>query len=151
VKKIFFLTLITLLLIIVPECYAEKHEVVISYGPGCKHFDGDDDLNEKNHIIGASLDKWFGLTFVNSDYNRSWFVGRTFRTNKWEPLNENWFGRLNVRLGLLYGYEEDVPDVAGWTIAPIPTMEIGHKKISMEILVVPFDGGVLGLMFNYTF
>jgi hypothetical protein len=151
VKRLFFLILITLLLIIVPECYAEKHEVVISYGPGCKHFDGDDDLNEKNHIIGASLDKWFGLTFINSNDVRSWFVGKTFRTNKWEPLNENWFGRLNVRLGLLYGYEEDVPDVAGWTIAPIPTMEIGHKKISMEILVVPFDGGVLGLMFNYTF
>lgn len=141
--------------IIVPKCYAEeffdKHEVIISYGPGCKHFNGSDDLNEKNHIIGVSIDKWFGLTFVNSGYNRSWFVGRSFRTNKWRPLNENWFGRLNLHLGLLYGYEEDTPDVAGWTIAPIPTMEIGYKMVSMETMVVPFDGGVVGLMFNYTF
>ena len=140
------------IIIIVPKCYAENnHEVIVSYGPGCKHFNGDDDLNEKNHLIGGSVDKWFGLTFVNSNYIRSWFVGRLFRTNKWKPLNERWFGRLNLHLGLLYGYGEDAPDVAGWTIAPIPTFEIGYKQISMETMIVPFDGGVVGLMFNYTF
>ena len=142
-------------IIIVPECYAEKffdkHEVIVSYGPGCKHFNGDDDLNESNNIMGASVDKWFGLTFVNSNDNRSWFAGRSFRTDKWKPLNENWFGRLNLHLGLLYGYEEDVPDVAGWTIAPIPTFEIGYKKVSMETMVVPFDGGVVGIIFKYAF
>ena len=142
--------------IIVPKCYAEnffdKHEVVIGYGPGCKHFNGSDDLNENNNIFGLSVDKWFGLTFVNSNDVRSWFAGRTFRTGKWKPLdNKNWFGRLNLHLGLLYGYEKDVPEIAGWTIAPIPTFEIGYKKVSMETMVVPFDGGVVGLIFKYVF
>jgi len=141
--------------IIVPECYAEKffdkHEVIISYGPGCKHFNGDNDLNEKNHIMGLSVDKWFGLTFVNSNDVRSWYVGRTFRTDKWKPLNENWFGRLNLHLGLLYGYEKYAPDIAGWTIAPIPTFEIGYKRFSMGTMVVPFGDGVGGIIFKYVF
>ncbi len=138
-------------MIAVPSYALDKHEVIAIYGPGCKHLDGSDDLNESNNILGLSVDKWFGLTFVNSNYIRSWFVGRSFRTNKWKLFNENWFGRVNLHLGLLYGYEEDVPDIAGWTIAPIPTIEVGYKQISMEIMAVPFDGGVLGLMFNYAF
>ncbi len=152
IMKNIIIYIISFVIIIVPECYAEKHEVEIAYGPGCRHFDGDDDLNENNNIIGISIDKWFALTFVNSKNIRSWFAGRTFRTDKWKPLNnQNWFGRLNLHLGLLYGYEEDVPDIAGWTIAPVPTFEAGYKKISAEIMVVPFDGGVLGLMFKYVF
>lgn len=136
-------------IIIVPKCYAE---VSIGYGPGCKHFKSSDDLNESNHIMGISIDKWFGLTFVNSNYVRSWFVGKTFRTGKWKPLNnQKWFGRLNLYFGLLYGYGEYVPDVAGWTIAPVPTFEVGYKKVSMETMIAPFDGGVVGVMFRYTF
>ncbi len=138
-------------IIVVPKCYAEN-EISISYGPGCKHFKASDDLNESNHIMGISIDKWFGLTFINSNYVRSWFVGRTFRTNKWKPLDNNkWFGRLNLHLGLLYGYGEYVPDIAGWTVAPVPTFEVGYKKVSMETMYAPIDGGVVGVMFKYTF
>lgn len=153
-KTIFYIILI--LVITCFNCFAddlfheEKYEFSIGYIPICYHFDRDGDLNENNNGILLSYNKWLLSTFENSHEERSWFIGRTFRTKKWNPLDNEFFTRLNLHVGALYGYEDDMPDIGGWTIGVAPTAEVGYQRWSFEVVVMPFDGGVITGMLKYT-
>jgi hypothetical protein len=135
----------------IPVC-AEQHEYSIGYAPFCKHFNGSDRYNETNHAVFISYDEWIAGTFNNSNKHRSWFIGRSFRTDKWK--SNDLYVRLNLHLGLLYGYANDdnkPPNIEGWTIGAAPTFEIGYKQFGIETMVQPIaDGGVISCMFKWT-
>jgi len=140
--------LIVLLLLIAAPCYAEQsffdqHEVSLNYSFLTKHINESDDVNEQNHIIGLTIDRWSFMTFNNSHYIRSWFLGYRFSTGSimWE--NTAFYGKANLYVGALYGYEEYVPDCRGWTVAAGPTIEIGYDRLAIETLIFPFNGGVV--------
>jgi hypothetical protein len=138
-------------------CYAEetdflaRHEVAVGYSFLTKHFRGGGDLNENNNGIVLYLDNFVASTFENSNYNRSWFIGYAFRTKKWKPQDWDFFCRLNFYIGPLYGYGNDMPNIGGWTVGAVPTVELGYKHISLETMVAPFDGGVVSFIIKYTF
>lgn len=115
-----------------------------------KHF-SDGDYNESNQLIGVSYNNWFGCTFENSNYNRSWFLGYSFRTKKYAIAESDFFLRGNLHTGALYGYDDDMPNIGGWTVAAAPTGEIGYKNFSIELLAAPFDGGVIISMLRFSF
>lgn len=144
------LPLIMIIFLVIPVCADEK-EFSIGYVPICKHFNNDPDLNEVNHGVFVSYDKWVIGTFNNSSYIQSYFLGKKFDTKKWKPLENNLYMKLNAHLGLLYGYGEHLPNVSGWSLAAMPTFEIGYKQFSIETMVFPVDGGVVACMFKYSF
>ncbi len=66
---------------------------------------------EANRGIGLQHGTFFVLTFVNS-YDRQTVaagVERSWIDGSWGPLG----GMLGFRLGLVYGYDEELLDVAG--------------------------------------
>lgn len=133
------------------EAFFDRHEVSLFTSAWVKHVNSSEDLNESNKTIGLSYDSWFGCTFENSHYNRSWFLGYTFNTKKYSIADSDFFLRGNIHTGLLYGYEDDAPNVSGWTVAAAPTAEIGFRNISAEALALPFDGGLIVVLLRYTF
>lgn len=138
-----------MIILLVTTAYADEPEIWIGYAPICKHFNGDPELNEQNHAVFLSYDKWIAGTFNNSGNIQSYFLGRTFQTDKWEY--NHYFSRLNIHIGALYGYEEDMPNIGGWTLGAAPTFEVGYKQYSLETMVNPFaDGGVVSFMLKYT-
>lgn len=144
------LTFIVILAMAVPCIAGDVNEISIGYAPICRHFDYQPELNEVNHGLFVTYNKWFVGTFNNSHYIRSWFMGRTFRTKKWYPFGNEVFGRGNFHLGLLYGYGEYMPSIDGWTIGATPTFEMGYKQFSVETMVMPADGGVISVLFKWT-
>lgn len=146
-----YLLTILIILSLLSPVYADDHNYSIGYAPICKHFDNGENMNEVNHGVFMSYDHWFFGTFNNSSYIQSWFIGQTFKSKKWKLSNNNLYTNLNLHLGLLYGYGEDMPDIAGWTIGAAPTIEIGYKQFAIETMVQPFtDGGVVSFMFKWS-
>ncbi len=130
-----------------------------------KHLNGENDLNESNDAIIIKYDNFFGTTFVNSKYNRSWFLGYNFPTKKYSlkltfnhgifkltPVDDNYiFIRGNLYIGLLYGYGCDMTNIDGWSIGAAPTIEFGYKKLSLETMIMPIDGGVITSLIIWNF
>ena len=128
---------------------ADEYTYSIGYAPICKHFNNDENMNETNHGVFIAYDKWIAGTFNNSSYIQSWFIGRSYKTDKW---GKDLYARLNMHIGLLYGYGDDMPDVGGWTIGIAPMIEIGYKQFVIETMINPItDGGVVSFLFKYSF
>lgn len=136
--------------------FLDNHEVSIGYSFYTTHFSGDyrgdgRKYNNNNQIIVLSIDQWFASTFVNSHFNRSYSAGYTFRTPKWQPVGEDFYGRLTLKVGLVYGYDDDLFDIAGFTPGALPSVEIGYKKLSIDTGIIPIGSGVMTCVLKYTF
>jgi len=127
---------------------ADKHEISIGYTPVCKHYYSGENLNENIDFVMLSIDKWVFATYHNSHFGRSYFIGRTFRTDKKPFFIKNLYYRANFNIGLVTGYEDEiVTRVGDVTIIPFPTFEIGYKNFSIDTLVIP----IFGCLLKYTF
>lgn len=125
----------------------ENHEIAVGYAPICSHLINDDpDYNETNDGIFFSYDNWFALTFENSHYERTFAVGYNLRTSKYK-IENNLFVRGNLYFGIMNGYEEELPNIAGISPALAPTIEIGYKNFSINTMILP----VVSSMFVYRF
>lgn len=123
----------------------------IFFGVVTTHFDQDSDLNESNDIVGIKYNHFFASTFENSHYERSHFLGYYWDT-KHKYLMKDLYVKGNLYLGALYGYGDAYLDlIGGWASAALPTAEIGYKRVSLEFMVMPFDGGVATALFNIHF
>lgn len=134
---------IVLVLLLLP-CCAFAGDVVVGYAPFCYHFSGAEDMNERNnHAFLLSVNQWFGMTFRNSHYNRSYSVGYEFMTPKIR-FGGDVFLRGTLPAGLVYGYGGIKPAAAG-------VVEVGRGRGSVKMMFIPVDGGVASAMFCWRF
>lgn len=158
-KNIVLLMVFTLLLcckVEADEGFFDTNEVSISYSVFTEHLsngtrDNGDDYNEDNHIIGLSVNRWVVSTFVNSYDDRSYSFGRNFRTRKWKPYGDRLYGRANFLVGAVYGYDEHLPDIAGFTPGALPMLEVGYDRFSVDTIVIPSDSTVMSILLKITF
>jgi hypothetical protein len=127
-------------------------EISIGYSPFSYHVDRpdkNDDINENPNGIGVSYNGWSIVTFENSFFNRSWFLGKQFKWKEWS--NNSLFWGINIYAGILKGYDNDF-NVGGWSPAVAPTFEFGKGHYSLETSYMPtIHGGVFVGMLKYTF
>lgn len=138
------------------DTFLDRHEVSIGWSFYTIHFSGEfsgdgDKYNNNNNIIALSIDQWFVATFNNSHYDRSYSAGYTFRTPKWQPVGDDWYGRANVMAGIVYGYDDQFINVGGFTPGIIPSVEVGYKMVSLDTIVIPIGSGVLSCILKVTF
>ena len=157
------IAVVTIVLLTATFCHAEdsffdKHEVSIFASFYTKYLKGSEGLNERNNVLGISVDGYFASTFNNSHGHRSWLMGKVFSTRKFDLWDTGLYARANLYAGVLYGYGDDMPDVAGWTIGASPGLEVSHRRLEMGygnlsiiILIAPFDGGVVTGLIGWTF
>jgi hypothetical protein len=118
-----------------------------------RHVNPSSDTNEHSGMLGLSYSDWFILGFSNSYHDRSIFGGRRFQTKKiHHSRNSNFFVQGNLYAGLLHGYGDRFPNLAGITPAVVPTVGFGYKKASIEVLYIPTpSGGVFSGVLTYRF
>ena len=137
--------------------FLNKHEVSIGWSFYTVHWSDDsqqdngEEYNNNNNILVLSIDQWFVSTFVNSYDNRSYALGYTFRTPKWQPFNNELYGRANLQAGVVYGYEDDLTTFGGWLPGILPSIEVGYKWFSIDTLVIPSESGVISCILKFTF
>ena len=72
------------------------------------------------------------------------FCGKRFQTKELHhPHYTDFYIQGNLYAGLLHGYGDRFPNIAGVTLAGLPTAGLGYKKTVLEMLYMPtFKGGV---------
>lgn len=104
--------------------------------PFCYHMKRDVCLNERPNGFGVAINKHFILNFTNSHMVNACYFGRTFN------LFRVYDYKINLHFGALYGYGDYVPNINGWTTAPILALEKVNGDISTESLIMPNKNGV---------
>mgnify|MGYP001820429345 FL=1 len=125
----------------------------ITVGLFTRHVNPSSDTNEHTGMLGLSYSDWVILGFSNSYHDNSLFGGRRFQSKKiHDSRNSDIFVRGNLYAGLVYGYGDRFPNLAGITPAAAPTVEFGYKNTSIEVLYFPTpSGGVFSTVFNLRF
>ncbi len=138
-----------------PETCDPPHDWRLSLGLYTWHVDTSDDTNELNWLTGVTYRNYMGAHFVNSYYNVTWFAARRFPFRKYRlPGHRDWFARVNLYAGIVYGYrnKDNVPNYKRFTPALLPTLDLGYKDWSVEVLYIPTgSGGVFTTWLNYAF
>jgi len=118
-----------------------------------RHVNPSSNTNETTGMLGFSYSNWVVHTFNNSYDERSFFGGRRFQTKALRhPRNRKFFVQGNLYAGLLQGYGDRFLNIAGVSVAAIPTIGFGYKKVAVEMLYVPTpSGGVFTSFLTYRF
>jgi len=160
--NVFFSLVLSVLVLLVPltgmaeETEGQENQTqqwAITLGLFTRHVNPSSDTNEHTGMLGLSYSDWSILAFTNSYHDQSLFGGRRFQTKKiHDSRNGNFFFQGNLYAGLLYGYGDRFPNLAGITLAAAPTLEFGYKNSSIEVLYFPTpSGGVFTTVFNFRF
>lgn len=131
----------------------QRQKWTIIMGLITRHINPSDDTNDSTRMLGLSYSNWVISRFTNSYDQASFFSGRRFQTKKLRhSRNTDFFIQGNLYAGLIHGYGDRVPNIAGVTVAALPTAGIGYKKTVLEILYFPtFKGGVFTSFLTYRF
>ena len=118
-----------------------------------RHIDPSDDTNESSRMLGLSYSNWTMARFTNSYDEASVFCGKRFQTKELRhPRYTDFYIQGNLYAGLLHGYGDRFPNIAGVTLAGLPTAGLGYKKTVLEMLYMPtFKGGVFTSFLTYRF
>ena len=131
----------------------QAQQWAITLGLFTRHVNPSSDTNEHSGMLGLSYTDWVILGFSNSYDEQSFFGGRRFQTRKIShPRNRNFFIQGNLYAGLLHGYGDRFPNIAGITPTAMPTVGFGYKNATLEILYIPTpSGGVFTSTLTYRF
>ena len=118
-----------------------------------RHVEPSDDTNDSSRMLGLSYSNWTMARFTNSYNEASVFCGKRFQTKELRhPRYTDFFIQGNLYAGLIQGYGDRFPNIAGVTLAGLPTAGIGYKKTILEMLYMPtFKGGVFTSFLTYRF
>lgn len=112
------------------------------------HLDGSGDISgtgrnrEHNHLIGIQYKGFNAGTFVNSHNDRTYTAGLS-RDVYVHQISENLRFDAGYRVGLLYGYKDNLPSIKGVSAYAMPVFGLSWKRIGIDIGVVPV--GILTL------
>jgi len=155
-----YLALFVLLLLPLMAMAEETKEKVnqtqnwtIILGLVTRHVGPSDDTNESSRMLGLSYSNWVMTRFTNSYDEASVFWGRRFQTKELRhPHYTDFFIQGNLYAGLLHGYGDRFPNIAGVTLAALPTAGLGYKKTIIEMLYIPTpSGGVFTSFLTFRF
>jgi hypothetical protein len=102
------------------------------------HFDRNKDYRERNWGLGAEVifapDHALTLgTFLNSENQRSHYLGYEWRPLHWQPWD------VNVSAGVAFSLIDGYPTMnnEGWFLAPMPVLAIEGKRVGVNLILVP--------------
>ena len=106
---------------------------------------GDKSANENNQLLGIQIYGFDAGTFVNSHRERSYFLGLS-RTVYTKGLGTDTNMDFGYKVGALYGYGKDLPNIGGFCPLVFPTVTFTYKRVGIEFGATPV--GVLAASFR---
>ncbi len=136
--------LLLCLFLLIPTFSAAGEDVKASLlvGLWTAHVNPSSDTNESNELIGVGYRDYTVARFKNSYHDETFFAGKRFSTRRFgETKYAGWFCQLNLYAGILYGYDDHIPNIKKFTIGPLPTIGLGYKNTAFETLFFPSPSG----------
>lgn len=117
-----------------------KFSVLIGYWT--RHVNRSDDTNEKTAMIAFLYNDYMISRFKNSYSDETFFAGKRFHTKKFDLGKFNHLSvQGNLYLGLMHGYADNLPNIAGISPSALPTVGLIWKKASVELGYIPTPSG----------
>lgn len=115
---------------------------------GSGEYMGDGGSNEQNRLLGL---QYYGLTagtYINSHDDRAWFFGSAREVYS-RQMTE--FTRIDIgyRFGPLYGYGDDLPNIAGISLFGAGTFSFSWDRLGFDIMIIPVGVVTGGFRFNF--
>ncbi|MDX2447703.1 MAG: hypothetical protein QNK29_10980 [Desulfobacterales bacterium] len=120
----------------------QTQQWAISVGLFTRHVNPSSDTNESTKMLGLAYSDWGVLSFSNSYGKSSIFGGKRFHTKKiGHPRNKFFFIQGNLYAGIIHGYGDRFPSIAGFIPAVMPTVGFGYRNTTLELLYFPTPSG----------
>ena len=106
------------------------------HADGTGEYFGDGRNNDQNHLIGI---QYYGLTagtFINSKDDRAWHAGIAREVYSYDYSKNTRFD-IGYKFGLLYGYGDDLINVAGMSVFAGAYFGISWKRAGLDIGLIP--------------
>lgn len=103
---------------------------------GTGEYFGDGRNNDQNHLAGI---QYYGLTagtFINSKDDRAYYAGLAREVYSHNYSNNTRFD-ISYKFGLLYGYGDDLINVAGMSVFAGTYFGISWKRAGLDIGLIP--------------
>lgn len=134
---------IILFILLTFNAFAQDHKIEAGYNFYTHHTGRSseqlEELNEKNHGIYFSFDRWEALKFITSRNRNGLFLGRNFWEYDYYPFDNGLYGGVNIHGGVLKGYAHvSMPSFKGLIIMIAPSFELGYEIKKYCIAVETF-------------
>lgn len=103
---------------------------------GTGEYFGDGRNNDQNHLLGI---QYYGLTagtFINSKDDRAYYFGLAREVYS-HNFSKNTRLDISYKFGLLYGYGDDLINVAGMSVFAGAYLGISWKRAGLDIGLIP--------------
>ena len=124
------------------QIWGKKGRDALLLGMWSLHVDGTGEYlgngsnNDQNHLLGI---QYYGLsagTFINSKDDRAWYFGPAREVYSHNFTDDTRFD-IGYKLGLLYGYGDELINVGGMSLFAIATFGVSWKRLGFDLGVVP--------------
>jgi hypothetical protein len=115
------------------------------HADGTGEYFGDGRNNDQNHLAGI---QYYGLTagtFINSKDDRAWYAGLAREVYS-RDFSESTRFDIGYKFGLLYGYGDDLMNVAGMSVFAGAYFGLSWKRAGIDIGLIP--AGVITASFR---
>ena len=134
--------LLALVLIILPVSAIADRGVLV--GGWSKHFNVEGERNEHHSLLGYQTDSVLAGTYINSHYQRSWFIGLG-ATTRYNNI------RLSAYITAVSGYNgcfHNSGEREKLCIGVMPTVSYERHRVQPTVF---FVGQAIALSFRYAF
>ena len=114
-----------------------------------KHvFSSDDDYRTTHNLIAWQHQGYFVGTFANSYSHQVVAVGLT-RTVITEELNDDWLFEIGYKIGPMYGYRDEAPNIGGISILPVASFGLSFQDVGVDLNLVPGNALSINMRVNF--
>jgi hypothetical protein len=112
---------------------------------GTGEYFGDGRNNDQGHMLGAQCYGITAGTFINSHDDRAYFAGLAREVFSY-PYPRDFRIDLGYKLGLLYSYGDDLPNLYDFSVFAAATASFSWKRIGIDVGLIPV--GIMTLNFR---
>ncbi len=103
---------------------------------GSGEYFGSGKNNDQQYLVGMQLYGLAGGTFINSHMDRCWFFGPSREVYS-RYLSDHTRFDIGHKFGLLYGYGDDLPNIAGMSVFWEAIFSISWKRVGIDLGILP--------------
>jgi hypothetical protein len=103
---------------------------------GTGEYFGDGRNNDQGHLLGI---QYYGITagtFINSHDDRAYFAGLAREVLSY-PYPHDFRFDLGYKFGLLYGYDDDLPNLYDFSVFAAATAGFSWKRLGIDVGLIP--------------
>ena len=126
----------------------EKAHDAVLIGLWSSHLSSNTDYRTTHNLFGVQYNGYFAGTLANS-YSHQIFIAGIARTVAQKKLGEHWLLEAGYKIGPMYGYRDDAPNIYGGSVLPLACFGISFRDVGVDLNLVPGNALSFNMRINF--